>query len=268
MFLFDEQKQALSAPESWTGTDDITGKDNIWYPLTNDKSEKENNRIKKLIKQATEPDTHSGTWKRYTGTIMENSGHPLEESEVFLERYLHLLDTTIEASGDDIEDLSNLKIKKSQNIRQIVNKRMLIIEKEKNKDKTFMTSRDHENMLFCRSLEPQYHKSNKTRNDDQTLGEKRLSQQTMIFLPDESTLGKYTESTTDNNKSAKIKANSNMGVPLVSPPMSHPESVWQKPSVSLSNTPHRLHLSNMPRGSKWVYDKGNLYQQKFLLFKI
>ena len=145
---------------------------------------------------------------------------------------------------------------------------MLIIEKEKNKDKTYMTSHDHENMQFCRSLEPQYHKSNKTRNDDQTLGEKRLSQQTMIFLPDESTLGKYTESTTDNNKSAKIKANSNMGVPLVSPPMSQPESVWQKPSVSLSNTPHRLHLSNMPRGSKWVYDKGNLYQQKFLLFKI
>ena len=120
-----------------------------------------------------------------------------------------------------------------------------------------MTSRDHENMQFCRSLEPQYHKSNKTRNDDQTLLEKRLSQQTMIFLPDESTLGKYTESTTDNNKSAK-----NL------PPMSQPESVWQKPSVSQSNTPHRLHLSNMPRGSKWVYDKGNLYQQKFLLFKI
>merc|ERR1739840_41933 len=140
---------------------------------------------------------------------------------------------------------------------QIVNKRMLIIEKEKNKDKTFMTSRDHENMLFCRSLEPQYHKSNKTRNDDQTLGDKRLSQQTMIFLPNESTLGKYTESTTDNNKSAK-----NL------PPMSQPESIWQKPSVSQSNTPHRLHLSNMPRGSKWVYDKGNLYQQKFLLFKI
>ena len=199
---------------------------------------------------------------------MDNSGHPSEESELALERFLPLLDTAIEASGDDIEDLSKLKLKKSQHIRQIINKRMMIIEKDKNNDKTYMTPRDQENMQFCRSLEPEYHKSNKTLNDDQTLGEKRSSKQSIIFLPDESALGKYTESTADTKKSAKIKANSNMGVPLVSPSMSHPESVWQKPSVSLSNTPHRLHLSNMPRGSKWVYDKGNLYQQKFLLFKI
>ena len=41
VFLFDEQKQALSAPESWTGTDDVTGKDFIWFPITNDKSDKE-----------------------------------------------------------------------------------------------------------------------------------------------------------------------------------------------------------------------------------
>ena len=164
---------------------------------------------------------------------MDNSVHSYKDAETALQRYLPVFETAFEASGDDIEELSesNLKLKKSKNIREIINKRMMLIENDKNKDKTYMTPRDQENMQFYRSLEPEYHKSKKTLNDDQTLGdgevlpesvwqqqtacnpshshvEKKSHSQSLIFLPDESALGKYKESPKEIKKSSKIKADS------------------------------------------------------------
>ena len=90
---------------------------------------------------------------------MDNSVHPWKEAETALERFLPVLDTAFEANGDDIEELneSNLKLKKSKNIREIINKRMMLIATDKNKNKTYLTPCDQGNMPFYRSLEPEYH---------------------------------------------------------------------------------------------------------------
>lgn len=169
-FLFSEERTICSTPKSWTSTEN--GKDYCWYPILFEKS-----NIKKIIKNAVEPEQDSGKWTKLEGTIVDDAVYQYNDNETQISKYVKnsVLDSDFNDGNDElIQDLP--RIETSQKVRDILAHRL----KTRNEQKEIKTPRDKENMKMMTNLVVSYNEkktSGFNKKEDLLTGVGDLSQQ-------------------------------------------------------------------------------------------